>query len=325
MTHSRRLLTPILSACCLLLAHAAALAQVGPALWIVPFGEKEQFQAEAQVTFFFDGSSNGPGSPDATLLIADGRGRVRFAQETEHPVHLGADVFFLNIDSSDPALPNQLVNVQFAGATSIASWDDWSIAVIIGFGSSSSEPFSDGRSWYARGDLIATWKLDEKSFLQFMLNYHGNRTIFPDVPLPLISYTRQSSATLRYTIGVPVSAISWQPGDHWLLELTYVIPFSIDFTISYEVTEGVTLYASYKEVYEAFHLKGDQKDRRLFFEQSRIEAGVRWKPISNLQVILAGGYAFGQEISRGFDARNTTTVRDLSDEPFLRAGVEFRY
>ena len=324
MNYPLRSLVP-LAALTLFLLPALSPAQVGPGLWIVPFGENEKVQAEGEATFFFGGDSNGPGSPDATLFIGTFEARVRFAEATEHPVHLGTDLIFINIDSADPALPNQLVNVQFAAATQIAKWDDWAIAIIGGIGTASNEPFSDGDSWYGRGDILATWQLDERSFLQFGLNCHGNRSLLPDIPLPMVSYTRQSSETLRYTIGLPVSAISWEPADRWLIELVYVIPFSIDATVSYEVIESLTLFISFKEIYEPFHLEGDLNTRRLFFQQSRIEGGARWKPMENLEIILAIGWAFGTEISRGFDARNTTTIRELSDEPYIRAGLVFRY
>ena len=61
------------------------------------------------------------------------------------------------------------------------------------------------------------------------------------------------------------------------------------------------------------------------FQQRRAEVGLRWEPRKDFLFSVAGGYAFGQEFSTGFDARDTDLVADVSDEPYLRFGVDIRF
>jgi len=42
-------------------------------------------------------------------------------------------------------------------------------------------------------------------------------------------------------------------------------------------------------------------------------------------VTAAAGYAWGQEFSTGFDSRKSDEVADVSDEPYVRFGVEVKF
>jgi hypothetical protein len=44
-----------------------------------------------------------------------------------------------------------------------------------------------------------------------------------------------------------------------------------------------------------------------------------------VSLLVAGGYAFGQEFSTGFDFRDTDKVAEPSDEPYVRMGFEARF
>jgi hypothetical protein len=37
------------------------------------------------------------------------------------------------------------------------------------------------------------------------------------------------------------------------------------------------------------------------------------------------GYAFSQEFSSGWSSNETTEVADISDEPYIRIGVQWQY
>jgi len=50
--------------------------------------------------------------------------------------------------------------------------------------------------------------------------------------------------------------------------------------------------------------------------------GVRWTPCREASLVLAGGYAFEQECSGGFDSRENVAYVELSDAPFIRLGLE---
>ena len=92
-----------------------------------------------------------------------------------------------------------------------------------------------------------------------------------------------------------------------------------------QVIEPVTIYGSFHSETRAFHIVGDDDHKRIFFQQRVAEIGVRWRPCPTCERFVAGGYAFSQEFSRGWDTRDTDEVREISDEPFVRFGGRIRF
>jgi hypothetical protein len=52
---------------------------------------------------------------------------------------------------------------------------------------------------------------------------------------------------------------------------------------------------------------------------------VRFGPTDFFNVDLAVGYAWSTEFSEGFDSRENDEIADVSDEPYVRLGVDLRY
>jgi hypothetical protein len=212
-----------------------------------------------------------------------------------------------------------------AVAFGLGRCDDWEVGAVVGFGYAGNSPFGDASAWYAKADLIVSTKFDENSGLQIILDYNGNRTIFPDLPLPAVAYWRKSSDQLSYSVGLPYSSITWKPLDTLTIHADYAVPFTIDATVTWQVLEQLAIFGGFHNRYDAFFIDGLDKERRHFFRQRSVEAGVRWSPCRNIDLSLAGGYAFDQEIEVGFDARDTDSVVEFSDEPFVRIAAEMRF
>ena len=95
--------------------------------------------------------------------------------------------------------------------------------------------------------------------------------------------------------------------------------------LSYEMLEELTLFAAFRNRFEGFHRNDDDRHRRLFLRQRRLEAGLSWRPCAAAEFTFAGGYAFDQELERGFDVRDTDKVREFSDEPYIRVGFNVAF
>ena len=91
------------------------------------------------------------------------------------------------------------------------------------------------------------------------------------------------------------------------------------------LTRGGAAYGSYSSTVRGYHLDGDDENRRLFFSQDRLEAGLTFDPAPRWSWTFAGGWAFGQEFTRGFDVRDDETVRELDDAPFLRLALDVSF
>ena len=308
-----------------LFTGSAALAQTGPTLLFKPWESDSRVEVSAQATLFGSGETNSGAGDDVDLQAYQSQGRYRLNEEKASPFAIGYQLYYLNIDTSDAALPERLVDQQIAIGAELFQCDGWAVSLIAGLGYASSLPFGDGDATYARGDIVATKKLDEQSTLQLGLNYDGNRAFLPDVPLPGIAYSRRVSETFSFTIGLPFSSIYWVPADRWYLRASLSPSLNMELELGYEIVQSVTLFAGFRNEYRAFHVNDDDENRRVFFEQKMVEAGVRWKPCATCEIFLVGGFAFDQEFSRGWDSRDTDEVRELSDEPFVRVGGRIRF
>jgi hypothetical protein len=126
--------------------------------------------------------------------------------------------------------------------------------------------------------------------------------------------------------GFPYTSVEWRPDDHWTLELRWSIPDDVQIFANYKIGNGLGAFASLRRRIESYHWDDlPDQDDRLFFEQRRAEVGLSYEPIERLRGELAVGYAFSQEFSSGWSSNETTEVADISDEPYIRIGVQWQY
>jgi hypothetical protein len=191
-----------------------------------------------------------------------------------------------------------------------------------GAGFAGDLPFADEDAWYALGSVYARKALDQRRFVTLLLDYDGSRAIFPDIPLPGFQYTVIQSRQLQYSLGLPFSTVTYAPDEHWKFDVQYVLPIGGRALVEYRFNEQWTAYGSFSSTTRGYHLDGDDEDRRLFFHQERLETGVRLTPQPGWTWTLAGGWAFGQEFTRGWDVRDDERIRELDDAPYLRVGLK---
>jgi hypothetical protein len=262
---------------------------------------------------------------DIDLSIYESTGRYRIRDEAYRGFTMGYELIHLDLATTDPLLPERLIDTSAAVGLDVFKETGWRLAVTAGGGFAGDTPFSDRHAWYAKGSIVSIHGLDEQSELMLSLFFDGNSVIFPDVPLPAIAYSRRSSDTLSYTVGLPFSSIRWVPVDKLTLSFGYALLTNFSVMADYEFIDTWHVFASFGSRTDAFHLENDDEHRRLFFEQRRAEAGLRWEPCRNASLLLAGGFAFDQEFSRGFDLRDTDEVQEIDDAPYLRAAISLSF
>jgi len=234
----------------------------------------------------------------------------------------------LSTHSSDAALPDDLVDVSIAGSISRKLDDGWLLQLTAGGGFAGDNAFTDGSAFYGLANVTAIHQLGDDHGYMLILDYNGNRSVFPDIPLPGFVYYDRLNENVKYSIGLP-SAITWTP-DSATTVRGIVTPGGITGSIEHELDERITLFGRYNNRTRSFHVDSDVNDRRLFFKQTRVEGGVIWTgtqgdSLPGVEIRLALGYAFDQEFSRGWDTRDDDTVRDISDEPYVRAALTMRF
>ena len=308
----------------LLVFTAPAAAQVGSALVAVPWQPDRTVNATAYyLGLQTDSDTVGV---DTNLTRAVSFGRVRFDTQDPKAPSFGWLYDHTHLDTTDPVLPERLVTAAGAVGFGLGEvFEGWNASASVGFGFSGDLPFADEDAWYGLGSLVATKRLDQRTALTFILDFDGSRAIFPDVPLPGIQYSVFESPSLRYSLGLPFSTLYYKPDDRWLIDVQYILPIGGRANIEYQITDQWIGYTSYSGTTRGFHLDGDNENRRLFFTQDRVELGVRFEPSAEWTWTFAGGWAFGQEFTRGFDVRDDDLVRELDDAAFLRVGLKLAY
>lgn len=304
-------------------AAPAALAQTGPRLLVEPFPKEQLLDVRAEALFFEGGYTKETGE-DFDLRSYRTEGRFRLDPGNIASPRIGYE--FLYLDTESDLLPERLGDYSVGVGFPIGQYEDWIFALSLGIGYAGDGGFEDGDAWYGQGTALAFKQIDEHSGLVFLIDYDRNRSYYPDIPLPGVAYTRVLSDQLEIVVGVPVSSLRWKPVERLEVGLNYLLPDRLEASVTYEVADHLSVFGRVRNVSEAFFLDDLESNHdRLLFEQRRAEVGLQWEPRDGFQFQAAVGYAWGGEFSVGFDQRDSDEVTEISDEPYVRAGLEIRF
>ncbi len=305
----------------------SARPQVDLSLMTTPWGAQSPIDGGGSI-LLLPTKIDDAGGTDLDLSILRYAGRFRPDRESDQQLTFAVDQTYLGLDTDDPLLPERLNNTAVAAGMRLGSFDafdqTWTWGGSVGVGHASSNPFGDGAGWYGLGSVFASTRLSETSSLTLGVDYNGNRAIFPDLPLPAIVYSNRFSEQISFVIGLPLNSITWTPDEFWTVRLAAAgIAFEAD--VMYQLTDDLQLFGKYGGDGEGFHVADDDSDRRLFYSAQVLEAGVRYAVGDGLSLTVAGGFAFDQEFERGFDLRDTDTVRELDDTAYVRFGGQLSF
>lgn len=301
----------------------AAGAQSDPGTLFVPFRDGQFVEVGADV---FRTETGHVKKSDESFALSQyqSQGRVRLTDEYKVNPTLGYDVLLLDLTTSNEAVPRNLSDVSLGFATPLKQFESgWYLAGSVGVGYAGEELFDYGGGYYGKGTFIVGKEFDEQTSLLVALSYDGNRTVFPDVPLPAVVFTKIIDPTLELGLGFPFTTVRYRPTEKWLFEGIISIA-DVGGRIEYDLTEKFSLFASAKSMRRAFRLEELEGNDRLLFEQRRAEVGVLFSPTKWIGITVAAGYAFNQEFGVGFDSRDTDLAYKFSDEPYGRVGLVWK-
>jgi hypothetical protein len=301
----------------------AAAAQTGPGLLLEPLlSEDEVWESRGNATFLNQGSTSQDES--YTMQIYQWSGKFREQRERFIP-RVGWDLKYLDVDTPDPLLKNDLVDASIAAGLELGRYSKWTAGLTLGVGYAGNTPFGESDAWYGKATFVFGGAWNKNTDVVLVLDYDGNRSVYPDIPLPGFAIRHQYDPRLSWTLGVPVTAVKWKPLDRVTFDLTWTMIDSFDARLQYELASKWTVFGAWETRREAFSVDGLSNHDRLLFQQRRAEVGLLWKPLKHTSFQLAGGYAFSGEFSAGFDGSDSELVADLSDEPYVRVGFERQF
>jgi hypothetical protein len=299
------------------------MAQTGASLITAPFEEGTKVEVQFNGQWQGDGHIEGTNT-DVTLHLYDGQARAQLTSD-ELGLTFGAAVTAIDIAGSG-ALLDSLMDQSYALGFNVGKVGDWKVSAVLGAGYNGRSPYGDANALYGKADLIFATKPTDKTMWQVIIDYDGNRSFMPDVPLPSVSYSDWSNDAFTWTLGFPYSSFTWHPTDKCALEVGAVLIYDIHVTTTYELSDSLEFFAGYTSRTDAFRVDNDSPSaRRLIFSQQTVELGVSYEPCKEFELTVAGGYAFDQKFDYGFDSRTDNTVADVSDEPYLRVAAEMKF
>ncbi len=301
-----------------------AYAQTGVGLATSPWDRHQTFQA--------DGDAWTVDAKADTLSVTRHRGRVRFEDDLSlgglGQMAAGFEYTHLHLTSNQAQVPARLSRgeaaVGFPLGDVVLFGKPWKAGGTAGGGWASSDAWFDTHGLFALGTVFAqrhAWG----GLVRVGLTFDGNRSVLPDMPLPVLSYEpgagedgeNRDASKWGLTLGYPTSRVTWRAHDKLVFSAGLDRLDALSADVRYDLTAKVSLVAAYGGFYDQFHVEDDAEHRRVFFVSQRFEAGAEMNGAWG-RIGLSGGYAFGQELRRGYGLRSTTVIAAFDDGPFVR-------
>ena len=339
---SRRLVAFFASLGSVATLSSNASAQSGPDLLLGTFGEGHNAVVSADAFLFNGGSTDnrsGDGNSDhAKLDVFNAEGRYKLDLSYLVPdlnrlqPRAGFEVTHIATNSNDPNLPDQMTDVSVGLGVGIAKTEKYVAGLSVGVGYSSATVFGDGNGYYGKADLAFAYNINDTDRVGVVIDYNGNRTFLPDVPLPGFIYTHKYNDQITYEVGFPYSDIQYKPSERVTLLFKYLFPDGGEANVDYAIVPQFHVYAGFQQQTAAFHWNApDHGDDRILFSQNRAEVGLRGEYGAldqtgvNASFLLAIGYGFKTKFEYGADSRDTDRLSYLADEPYVRIGVDVKF
>jgi hypothetical protein len=249
----------------------------------------------------------------AQIFWYDSVGRFRLTGP--HALSIGYRWVTMNLDTNSSRLPDHLDELSAA----VGGRVDEHLTLIGGAGYSGNNPFADSNGVFGIGHVTWETPTNANGSIALSLDYNGNASLFPDVPLPGVELVHRGE-NVSFGVGFPNDWIQWQILPKLSFDARYAVPYTASARLEYQITPTLSVFGQGANFYNAFAIQHQTRTDRLFFQMSQAELGVRyrktWKGIY-IDAALVGGYAFEQRFAHGFDVRDLDPVANVSDAPYI--------
>lgn len=249
---------------------------------------------------------------------------------------IGHEYTHLRFSGSHPAVPPRLVRQEIAvglrpGPLQFGD-NTAELGMVLGVGHASSDPLSDSRGWFGLATLFIDRQFAGGTYGMIGVIYDGNRSILPDVPLPIVELRRKLErdpttgrvlrSELGISLGYPESRLVWKPHEAWTFSAGLDQLDALTAGVQWDVSRHLSLEANYGGFYDQFHVADDDPHRRHFFISQRLEAGLRYRFSERTELAFSAGYAFDQQLRRGWDLRDTQLIEKFDAGPLARISFQ---
>lgn len=306
-----------------LVLSGVALGQSDESLLISSALDEKALHLDAAALVYPASTASGTGRSALWELSSNGHLRLDNSHDL-NPI-LGYSWFEFRPGERLGPIGGTLDDVSFAFATPVTTVGDWFIGARAGVGYAGDHAFADDDAWHGLASLSAGRKFGNGDKLLLWIDYDGNRTLFPGVPVPQFAYAGAINERTDYVIGIPESSIEYRPDPAVVLSLKYQALFTVEGEAEWKPRDQVSLFVGYVSEEHAFRSSDMEGSTRVFLDEQRAQAGVRWSPSDAVKLSVLGGYGFGRSVSTGYDDRDRSKVLGLSDGWFLSAELSLEF
>lgn len=298
-------------------------AQTDAHLLLDPWTDGKRFQSLSDVQIFARSDIGRGESTQFTRSI--NQTRYRFDPSMPLSPSLGVDWTHIELSSST-RLPNQLDDLSLSiGSPLFGKEGDWFGGAAAGIGYAGDDAFAADDAWYGKANAFVGKELAPGRTILFAVDYDGNRSLLPDVPLPSVVYDWKVDDTLEVALGFPVAGVEWKITPKFKIVAEYDFPETIVASAEYQFLPKVAAQLRYLSDDDSFHSEDLPHDRRIFYEDNRIELGLISTLIEGVKLDTGIGWAWDRKFSVGFDDRDSDSVARLDDQFYLRLGAELEF
>jgi len=296
---------------------------------IEPWFERDFVQTYDHPLIQSDGHVNGAPS-DTSVFFWDSFGRVRTSRDDANAPWVGYRILTIDLGTDSRYVRSTMDEFDAAVGLHLGETPGRKNSTVLGAGYSSTHPFTHSSGIFGIGHLLAEKQIDDHQGLVLSVDYEGNSSFLPDVPLPGFAYVWQSPKVQAY-VGYPQSKAIWKPSPKWEVSAGYTVPYTADVDVEYRAWEHVGFYANAGNFCQGVVTasrdgvpEGDITNRQ-FYQFKRIESGVRFIFDPWVDAAVSVGYAFDQTVSTGFDVRDMQGFAQLSNQPYIAFVIRGRF
>lgn len=224
------------------------------------------------------------------------------------PLHVGErDAFALTVSAGalqflDPVarpggatpMPSEIYEIGLGAGYARRLEGARAMAARVQVGSPSDEPFSSWSVVAYRAGLEVSFPSGEHGRWIVALVSSNNTGLVDYVPLPGVAYAYRGESVAAL-VGLPIASVQWWPG-RWTLS-AFAGPRTIEAEAAYgerRGLQGFTRFAAAGQTYLLAHRP--DTSQRLFLDEQRAAAGLRFPLPGPLSAELQGGYAYAREL-----------------------------
>jgi hypothetical protein len=216
------------------------------------------------------------------------------------------------------AMPSDVYEVGLGAAYARRLDGDRTFGARVQIGSPSDEPFSSWSVIAYRAGIEYSFPGGEHGRWVLGLMSANNTAIAEYVPIPGVAYLYRND-DFAAAIGLPVASVQWWPG-RWTLS-GLLSPRSFEAETAYGRRRGLQGFARFAAGGGQTYLLAHRPDtsQRLFLDEQRVAAGLRFPLVASLAAELQGGYAYSRDL---YQADKAALVFAGPDDPktHLRSG-----